>query len=703
MPLESYTLGKLIGKGSYGQVSLARHKRDKKQYVIKKIDLHEASDKERLFAQQEVQILSKLKHPNIVSYKESFQSGDGFLHIVMGYCEGGDLYSKLKEQAKQNELLGERQIVEWFVQIAMALQYMHDRNILHRDLKTQNIFLTKSKIIKVGDLGIARVLESTSDMATTLIGTPYYMSPELFSNKPYNHRSDVWALGCCVYEMTTLKHAFNARDMNALVYKILKGKTPPMPKQYSDELNGIIKSMLMNDPADRPSASKILRHPYVKKHIALFLEGKKPRNSDKEKIKKKVDSKVTSQPDAAEENPAAIATASGIDLDIVNDDRKNDYVVKGSENDAKSHEQFEEERPVEKEISEKKPEKVQKGPTFPSHEREETAQERVKAEPRGEKAQPKKIQRVLSADNKDEDQRKRRSHKGRKQSGSHSNSPFEKPIQVKNPRPLPPRPGAEGDWEKRGRSLTDPGDKDSDHPEQVKLPKPSVGVPNESARQRRRMKMAGEGYPHPPVVRKSSSQSHSVSASRDSENAHGSRKKVSGKKAAAVDESDSVDGIPGNNSSDGDDSGNEADVDQRRKVSRDSASIVSEQSGGDITELIGTMQATLNMDVRPLSGRSSTSSPEGVSESSSFEAENEHPSLSHTVSGRLNDRIERLRRECIRGVGEELLRKAFQILEKEEDDLESAFIALMGLEKFELYGDAIQQLKFCEEFAKRSI
>jgi len=224
MPLESYVIGKLIGKGSYGQVSLAKHKRDKKQYVIKKIDLHEASDRERTFAQQEVQILAKLKHPNIVSYKESFQNNEGFLHIVMGYCEGGDLYTKLKDQGKRKEHLSEKQIVEWFVQIAMALQFMHDRNILHRDLKTQNIFLTKSKIIKVGDLGIARVLESTADMATTLIGTPYYMSPELFSNRPYNYKSDVWALGCCVYEMATLKHAFNARDMNALVYKILKGK-----------------------------------------------------------------------------------------------------------------------------------------------------------------------------------------------------------------------------------------------------------------------------------------------------------------------------------------------------------------------------------------------------------------------------------------------------------------------------------------------
>ena len=189
----------------------------------------------------------------------------------MGFCEGGDLYNSLK--SRKGDLLEERQIVEWFVQISMALQYLHERNILHRDLKTQNIFLTRSKIIKLGDLGIARVLDSSSDMATTMIGTPYYMSPELFSNKPYNHKSDVWALGCCVYEMTTLKHAFNAKDMNSLVYKILRGKMPPMPLQYSNELTNLIRAMLDQNPNRRPSVNKILRDPFSKRNSAICLEG----------------------------------------------------------------------------------------------------------------------------------------------------------------------------------------------------------------------------------------------------------------------------------------------------------------------------------------------------------------------------------------------------------------------------------------------
>ncbi|XP_066472141.1 serine/threonine-protein kinase Nek4 isoform X2 [Tiliqua scincoides] len=281
MPLGEYAFVRAVGKGSYGEVSLVRQRQDHKQYVIKKLNLKHASNRERKAAEQEAQLLSQLKHPNIVTYRESWEGEDGLLYIVMGFCEGGDLYHKLKEQ--KGKLLPENQVVEWFVQIAMALQYLHERHILHRDLKTQNVFLTRSNIIKVGDLGIARVLENQSDMASTLIGTPYYMSPELFSNKPYNYKSDVWALGCCAYEMATLKHAFNAKDMNSLVYRIIEGKLPPMPKDYSIQLKELIQTMLSKKPEERPSIRSILRQPYIKHQIALFLEATKAKTSKNHK------------------------------------------------------------------------------------------------------------------------------------------------------------------------------------------------------------------------------------------------------------------------------------------------------------------------------------------------------------------------------------------------------------------------------------
>ncbi|XP_060258480.1 serine/threonine-protein kinase Nek4 isoform X15 [Ovis aries] len=304
MPLTAYCYLRVVGKGSYGEVTLVRHRRDGRQYVIKKLNLRNASSRERRAAEQEAQLLSQLKHPNIVTYKESWEGGDGLLYIVMGFCEGGDLYRKLKEQ--KGRLLPESQVVEWFVQIAMALQYLHEKHILHRDLKTQNVFLTRTNIIKVGDLGIARVLENHCDMASTLIGTPYYMSPELFSNKPYNYKSDVWALGCCVYEMATLKHAFNAKDMNSLVYRIIEGKLPPMPKDYSPELAELIRTMLSKRPEERPSVRSILRQPYIKRQISLFLEATKAKTS-KNNVKngdsksKPVDAVVPGKPELSHE------------------------------------------------------------------------------------------------------------------------------------------------------------------------------------------------------------------------------------------------------------------------------------------------------------------------------------------------------------------------------------------------------------------
>jgi NIMA (never in mitosis gene a)-related kinase len=130
--------------------------------------------------------------------------------------------------------------LDLFVQICLALKHVHDRKILHRDLKTQNIFLTKKDLIKLGDFGIARVLHNTNELAKTAIGTPYYLSPEICENKPYNNKSDIWSLGCILYEMATLRHAFEAGDMKGLVLKILRGSYPPLPTWYSKDLRTLV-------------------------------------------------------------------------------------------------------------------------------------------------------------------------------------------------------------------------------------------------------------------------------------------------------------------------------------------------------------------------------------------------------------------------------------------------------------------------------
>ncbi|XP_040189066.1 serine/threonine-protein kinase Nek1 isoform X6 [Rana temporaria] len=257
-----------IGEGSFGKAILVKAKEDGRQYVIKEISISKMSNKEREESRREVAVLANMKHPNIVQYRESFEES-GCLYIVMDYCEGGDMFQRINTQ--KGILFSEDQILDWFVQLCLALKHVHDRKILHRDIKSQNIFLTKSGTIQLGDFGIARVLSSTVELARTCIGTPYYLSPEICENRPYNNKSDIWALGCVLYEMCTLKHAFEAGNMKNLVLKIIRGSYPPVSMHYSYDLRNLLSLLFKRNPRDRPSVNSILEKPFIFKRIEKFL------------------------------------------------------------------------------------------------------------------------------------------------------------------------------------------------------------------------------------------------------------------------------------------------------------------------------------------------------------------------------------------------------------------------------------------------
>nr|XP_024654575.1 serine/threonine-protein kinase Nek1 isoform X1 [Maylandia zebra] len=266
--MDKYEKVKKIGEGSFGKAILVKSKDHGHQYVIKEIGISGMSSKERQESRKEVAVLANMSHPNIVQYKESFEEG-GCLYIVMDYCEGGDLFKKINSQ--KGVLFSEAQILDWFVQICLALKHVHDRKILHRDIKSQNIFLTKDGTVQLGDFGIARVLNSTVELARTCIGTPYYLSPEICENKPYNNKSDIWALGCVLYEMCTLKHAFEAGNMKNLVLKIIRGSYPPVSCHYSQELRSLLAQLFKRDPRERPSVNSILDKPFLSCRIEKFL------------------------------------------------------------------------------------------------------------------------------------------------------------------------------------------------------------------------------------------------------------------------------------------------------------------------------------------------------------------------------------------------------------------------------------------------
>ncbi len=255
-----YEVVRKIGQGSFGIVNLCRStdKSDADSYVVKEIDMGQMCDAERQSALPEADVLSTLRdHQFVVKCFESFMQ-DNTLFIVMEYCDGGDLAQRIQETKQAGSMLEEKQILTWFVQMALALQYIHGLNILHRDLKSQNIFLTGSGEAKIGDFGISKVLNSDTELAQTVIGTPYYLSPEICEGRPYSKSSDIWSLGCILYELVTLRRAFTGKNLPNLVMKILRGKYPPIPKRYSGDLKKLITAMLQQNPNHRPSVEDIL-------------------------------------------------------------------------------------------------------------------------------------------------------------------------------------------------------------------------------------------------------------------------------------------------------------------------------------------------------------------------------------------------------------------------------------------------------------
>eukprot|EP00316_Scyphosphaera_apsteinii_P020436 CAMPEP_0119341980 /NCGR_PEP_ID=MMETSP1333-20130426/103742_1 /TAXON_ID=418940 /ORGANISM="Scyphosphaera apsteinii, Strain RCC1455" /LENGTH=365 /DNA_ID=CAMNT_0007354093 /DNA_START=45 /DNA_END=1138 /DNA_ORIENTATION=+ len=265
----NYADARRIGRGNYGTVFIVRDVRNKKEYCLKQILMEAYSDEERLTAQQEVEVLRTLDHPGIVRYHEHFVSEDS-LCVVMAYCDGGDLAREIKRRSANQLPFQEAQVLNWFMQIVMALRYVHSKRILHRDLKTQNIFISGS-LVKIGDFGIAKVMEGSMAAASTVIGTPYYMSPEVCQNQPYSYKSDVWALGCILYEMCALQQAWNGSNLLGLVYKIVQQKYPPLPDEYSKELKQLVDLMLEKEPERRPSLNRVLQFPFINNYLKQQL------------------------------------------------------------------------------------------------------------------------------------------------------------------------------------------------------------------------------------------------------------------------------------------------------------------------------------------------------------------------------------------------------------------------------------------------
>ena len=273
--MDKYNILRKLGQGTYGSVYLCEQKDSGRQCVMKRMVLRNLSEKERSSALQEAQLLESLNHPNIVAYVDTVCTRSK-LYLLMQFCDGGDLEHKLNDVRKEKGMVPDTQVLDWFVQMALALQYLHSKRILHRDLKTANVFLTAIGIVKLGDFGVSRVLSATTELAKTFVGTPYYLSPELLNNSPYGQASDVWALGVIFYEMCTLAHPYEAKTFPALAQKILHDPPPLIePLRTSaqvEELEKLSAAMLCKDSEVRPSLPELLEFDVVQARMQAFVE-----------------------------------------------------------------------------------------------------------------------------------------------------------------------------------------------------------------------------------------------------------------------------------------------------------------------------------------------------------------------------------------------------------------------------------------------
>ncbi|KAI9345000.1 kinase-like domain-containing protein [Obelidium mucronatum] len=298
--MDAYESLDVIGQGcSFGLIRKVRRKSDGKILVRKEIEYAKMSDKEKKQLVSEVNILRELRHPNIVRYYERFVDRErSKIFIIMEWCEGGDLAGIIKQCKKENKRIPEDVVWNLLTQLLLALQECHNGSsssnssstgngladissssvvacnstgsgshptILHRDIKPENVFLDNSQNVKLGDFGLSRIIANPEiDFAKTFVGTPFYMSPELVSETSYNTKSDIWALGCLIYELCALEPPFQAKTQSGLTQKIQQGRIDALPSQYSSELMVAIKAMLNVNYMKRPSTTEFLKHPRIR-------------------------------------------------------------------------------------------------------------------------------------------------------------------------------------------------------------------------------------------------------------------------------------------------------------------------------------------------------------------------------------------------------------------------------------------------------
>ncbi|KAL4505506.1 hypothetical protein ABPG72_002568 [Tetrahymena utriculariae] len=272
--IQQYKVLKTLGQGASGSVELVQ-KNDGKLYALKTISMKYMNETEKRSAQSEVTLLKVLDAPTIIRYYEAFVQNDS-IYIVMEYAKEGALSDKIQEHKTKGIKIDEESILYFTSQIIIALFFMHQKKILHRDIKSQNLFLTKENVVKLGDFGISKALGTNADFTKTLVGTPYFMSPEVCAGQPYGDKADIWALGCTLYEMVMLRRPFDCENINTLFTMIRSQDPPPLHDNCSTDIRMLITLMLNKDPLKRPFIWDLVNIPIINKNIKKYHQQEAP-------------------------------------------------------------------------------------------------------------------------------------------------------------------------------------------------------------------------------------------------------------------------------------------------------------------------------------------------------------------------------------------------------------------------------------------
>ena len=282
--MDDFVIEKVLGKGSFGSVYLVRRKEDQKIYALKSVILEKLNKKEQQNSVNEVRILASVNHPNVIGYKEAFWDDNASsLNIVMEYADDGDLQTKIVKMRKEGGMFQENLIWSYSIQMIEGLKALHDKKIMHRDLKSANIFLVKDKHqCKLGDMNVSKVIKEKELLTQT--GTPYYASPEVWRDEPYSYKSDLWSIGCVIYELCALRPPFKGKDLDELFLNVCKGKVDRISHVYSDDLWKMILMLLQVDVKKRCDCDKFLNSKLITRKIQeMKNENKEYRNLEKNK------------------------------------------------------------------------------------------------------------------------------------------------------------------------------------------------------------------------------------------------------------------------------------------------------------------------------------------------------------------------------------------------------------------------------------